>query len=321
MKVSGTSIERLLQDRIARNTLNDLTTTPTMDIVGYPEYIAISLVNSVCYAGALSSNDIIPYLQQSGTIGNVVPVPPGYTDGTLFGTIQNWTSQISAKISLTSLYDLVKNLGDTFSFGFRFYKIPDQSKLYFVFYSGNDRTTSQTTFTPVIFGPSFDNLQNISEYTSYKDYKNVAIVFSNNGVRTVYGIGVNTAVSGFDRRVMYVDASDITLAAGTDLNNALDQRGLEALGKQKSIFAFDGEITTDNTYKYKEDYYLGDLVEFQNTDGITNIMRVTEQIFISDAEGVRSYPTLSTQTTVTPGSWYSLNIEEWDTTTGVWDDF
>jgi hypothetical protein len=111
--------------------------------------------------------------------------------------------------------------------------------------------------------------------------------------------------AGFDRRVLTVDASDITLSAGTALDAALLQRGKEELAKTRAFQAFDGEINTNSQYKYQVDYWLGDLVEMRNVDGVANQMRVTEQIFVSDKEGDRSYPTLTVNQFINTGSWLS----------------
>ena len=111
---------------------------------------------------------------------------------------------------------------------------------------------------------------------------------------------------GFDRHVLIVNANDIELAAGSALDAALIQRGKEALAEHREIQALDGEIRQNSQYKYGVDYYLGDLVEMRNTDGIANQMRVTEQIFVSDKEGERTYPTLAINTFVSTGSWLSM---------------
>jgi hypothetical protein len=99
-----------------------------------------------------------------------------------------------------------------------------------------------------------------------------------------------------------------------NLNAALRQKGNEELAKNKNISAFDGQIPQFGRYKYGVDYQLGDLVEMRNEDGVTNRMRVTEQIFVSDSEGERSYPTLSVDLFITPGSWYAWDSNE------VWDE-
>src|SRR5690606_17136547 len=97
--------------------------------------------------------------------------------------------------------------------------------------------------------------------------------------------------------------------------------GKEALAEHRVIIAFDGEIPQFGSYIYGVDYSLGDLVEQRNSDGLATNMRVTEQIFISDQQGFRSYPTLTINLLITPGSWYAWTAGQvWDDAEGYWYD-
>jgi hypothetical protein len=87
-------------------------------------------------------------------------------------------------------------------------------------------------------------------------------------------------------------------------------RGLAELSKNRQVSAFDGQITQYSDYKYGVDYQLGDLIEVRNTDGSTNKMRITEQIFVSDKEGDRTYPTLALNQFITPGSWLGWDFNQ-----------
>jgi hypothetical protein len=50
-------------------------------------------------------------------------------------------------------------------------------------------------------------------------------------------------------------------------------------------------------------------------------MRVTEQIFISDAQGDRSYPTLISEMLLSSGYWYGWGGNVfWDDGVGYWED-
>lgn len=105
----------------------------------------------------------------------------------------------------------------------------------------------------------------------------------------------------------------------TWLTATLTQRGNEALAKNRSISAFDGEITQLSPYKYNRDYSMGDLVEMRNSDGLTNQMLVTEQIFTADGTGERAYPTLTIKLFITPGSWLAWeNTQVWANATATW---
>jgi hypothetical protein len=179
-------------------------------------------------------------------------------------------------------------------------------------YAGSDRTSGQTILTPVIFSPQLDNLQNTKELVTIDKAKNVAYVFSPNGFEMVYAFGVDPTVEGFDRRVLMVDASDITSTSTSDVPSALIQRGKEQLSAARIYQGFDGQISQRSQYVYGRDYNLNDLVEMRNIDGVTNDMRVTEQIFVNDATGFRSYPTLSTNIFIATGSWLSwMNNKHW----------
>ena len=77
----------------------------------------------------------------------------------------------------------------------------------------------------------------------------------------------------------------------------------------------------NSPYPYEIAYQLGYLIEMRNIDGITNQMRVQEQIFVSDAAGERAYPTLAIDRFITPGSWFAWDFNQvWQDTDGTWDE-
>ena len=129
-------------------------------------------------------------------------------------------------------------------------------------------------------------------------------------------------MAGFERKAIIVKAEDIELTAGPALDDALFRRGKEELAKHRVLVAFDGEVPQNSPYKYGVDYGLGDLVEQRSTSGKVNSMYVTENITISDAEGVRSYPTLTFYQLVTPGTWLSWDSNQvWSDVEDYWADF
>jgi hypothetical protein len=79
---------------------------------------------------------------------------------------------------------------------------------------------------------------------------------------------------------------------------------------------FDGEVNQYQGYIYGEDYGLGDLVEMRNRDGVVTYKRVTEQIFVSDANGDRAYPTLAMDEFSGGVTWLS-----WSNKEDTWSDF
>lgn len=85
----------------------------------------------------------------------------------------------------------------------------ENSRLYFEVYQGIDRTTLQNQLPAVIFSSDLDNLQGSTEFNSIEESKNIAYVFSNLGFEVVIPVEIDPNVSGFDRRVLMVDASDV----------------------------------------------------------------------------------------------------------------
>lgn len=348
-----------------------------------PSDIIRKLFDYSCRVGTSDITDKLPLLV-AGSL---------YSAGNLPEDTDSYTVERNA----SNLYVAVKEMSDVWDLGFRMYKGDDDGKLYFDVYKGNDRTTSQTILPPVIFSPDLDTLQGISELTSITNSKNVARVINPFMSVTVYATGASVSTSGFDKRILFVDGSDIVYPARTNtittaqqtainkaiaftttmedekdalnrliqktrllsgdsarisavitrntwagvessdigqardasvaleaaetvvMTAAMTQRGVEELAKNRSISAFDGEITTISPYKYNRDYDMGDLVEMRNTDGLTNQMLVTEQIFAADETGERAYPTLTIKLFITPGSWLAWeNTQVWQDAPGTW---
>lgn len=312
--VKGRSLEVLLYDRVAylANAATQTTTTDsgtgettTTDvkwtITNTPAAVCRKIFHDICVTGTLDPNDVIPFINE----GTFMP------DDTIIEPID----PITVDISPTTVYDAISQIAQVWQLGFRLLRQQDMSKLWFDIYVGSDRTTAQTVLPAVVFAPEMDNLQNTKELMSIEGAKNVAYVYSPAGFQMVFAVGVDPEIEGFERHVLVVDASDITADSTTDVAAALQQRGYEKLAENRTYQAFDGEISQSSQYVYGRDYNLGDVVETRNVDGITNNMRVTEQIFVEDVDGERSYPTLTLNTFINTGSWLS-----W-TSNKVWADF
>lgn len=310
LKITGPSLENLLEDRVARAAWASTTTTPAWALTGTPGAIMRKIFHDVCVTGVLDVADKIPFINE----GNVLfPVDTISESGTSITINLDPTTVLQAESDLGTLYDL----------GFRLYRNFDTSMLYFDVYAGSDRTSAQSTLPAVVFAPNLDNLQNTTEFTSITGAKNIAYVISPVGYVVVAATSVDPAIAGLDRHVLLVNATDITDSVPATATARMTQRGNEELSKNRVLAAFDGEINQNSAYKYMVDYHLGDMVEVRNVDGVANKMRVTEQIMVQDAEGERSYPTLALNTFITAGSWIAWDgSKKWidydlDTTT-VW---
>lgn len=296
LTVTGRSVEHFLDDRVAMPALAGTATTPKWTVTGTPGYIARYLFTQICVTGVLSTSDTIANYH-SGTLN-----PPG--------NIVEPSSTYTIDFDPDTLYNSIKKVCDIWLLGFRLVKDGDTGNIYFEVYTGNDCTSAQTTRKPVIFAMDMESIDKTSIVRSQSDLKTVAYVFAPNGTAVVYATGFDSTMSMTDRRVLYVDASDISDAAGSGLTTKLNQRGLEQLANYRDVYAFDGEVPNYQPYVYGTDYGLGDLVEEHGPDGGINHMVVTEQIFVSDQEGERSYPTLILYNVIVPGAWTARSASE-----------
>lgn len=302
LSVKGRSLEALLFDRVARRILADLAIEPKWVLTGIPGDIARQMFDHICRLGSLDPGDVIPFIQP----GTIFPA----------GTIPEPSTPITWEQELESLYNAIKKLCDLYDLGFRIVRNFDMSQLYFEIYSGNDRTTRQTVLNPVIFSMSLDNLRGVTQLDTIQDSKNVAYVFSEFGHKVVYPDFVNPDIEGFERRVMYVEANNVTEDTPPgDIQEALELAGQQALSEARGFSGVDGELDEYGSYRYGIDYDLGDLVVMRNQDGVVSDKRVTEQIFVCDKEGERSYPTLTMNQFITDNTWLSQPSDK------VWEDF
>jgi hypothetical protein len=352
LKVTGNSLEAIFKDRPAVENLSvGLGGRPTWNITDTPGNIVRTMVYVRCVIGYTSGDDTIgldkiPYfgVADADSVGGPVNLGApgdfsisnldmwqGTTVDDIFppGTFAEPADEITWRQSVVeSLYDGIQKLCSLYDLGFRILRNFDNTELIFNVYTGSDRTTRQTDLPPVVFATNLENLQNTTEFNSIDQTKNVAYVYCDtelypvSGVAVpviiVYGDGVDTEVAGFDRRTVSVDASGEVSSDMTDaeFTNALEQAGRQALVQFQTKAYFDGELNQDNNYKYGIDYTIGDLVELRNIDGVVTYKRVTEQIFVSDSEGERSYPTLSMDTFIGLNTWLSYGNK-----TIVWLDY
>jgi hypothetical protein len=204
---------------------------------------------------------------------------------------------VDAQFTGDNLYDAITSLCQNANIGFMV-TLNELNQFVFKLYYGKDRTYNQTDNPFVIFSQSFGNLINSEYVETNSSYKNVALVAGEGE-----GSDRKTTVTGddskkdLDRYELYVDARDIssTINGGTlttsEYNEQLIQRGDEKLAKCKTTKAFDGEVETTILYKYGENFYMGDIVQFESEFDFEARVRITEYIYSEDSEGLKYYPT------------------------------
>lgn len=101
-------------------------------------------------------------------------------------------------------------------------------------------------------------------------------------------------------RVYDIDIADLPTNEPTDETAAvwrkivydsyLASRGLDKLAEYGETKIFEGSVIPDVTFKYKEDYFLGDLVTVENELGISAIACIVEVVEVDDDNGYRLEP-------------------------------
>ena len=96
-------------------------------------------------------------------------------------------------------------------------------------------------------------------------------------------------LTGINRRELYVDARDIS--SDSEDNAKKLQRGKEKLSEYTDISSFEGRAETRIMFKYGEDFFTGDIVQFADEYGHEAPARIVEMITSDSGEGLSVYPT------------------------------
>ena len=67
-------------------------------------------------------------------------------------------------------------------------------------------------------------------------------------------------------------------------------RGIDNLAEYGAVETFEGAVIPDVTFRYKEDYFLGDIVTVRNGYGIEQAVRITEVVEVQDENGYNFEP-------------------------------
>lgn len=271
MTVTGRLMEAILDTRVI--TSYNFNGTRSMSITGSIGDVVASMVSKICVhgLGVVGPDDIIPELYVANTSGT--------------------TDVYKVGIKTQSLYTSVKEVCDSERLGFRIQLLPTSPRLRFNIYKGVVRPN-------VVFSSALDNLSEESYLKSHKSYRNMAYVIAKDEARVeiVPAPGVSIYATGFKRRAMVVDASDIDPADSNtwdEFRDLLKRRGLEALAASQRLTLFDGSLTAFNPYIYRTHYSLGDIVtqidEYNNKSQVV----VSEYIWTHDQQGLRAYPTFT----------------------------
>lgn len=197
-----------------------------------------------------------------------------------------------------NILDVITELCEEAEIGFKII-LNNQNQFVFSLYAGIDRSYSQDVNPYVVFSPKFENLINSNYYKSKENLKNVTLIGgegeANERVYTTYGSG-----SGLQRRELFSDARDLQSKDenGNDIPRSqyianLQRRGQNNLLDYTEIEAFEGEVEATQMFVYKEDFFIGDIVQIANEYGKEGRTRITELTISDDETGLAIYPTFT----------------------------
>jgi hypothetical protein len=310
--VTGWSLEKILELRVASDSWDNTTDHPYWSLTGTPGNIARTIFWEACVSDPLDPLDEIPMMQP----GNFFPAD----------TLLEPSTEVTMQVPVGTVYDRIKEICEKYDLGFRLVRSDNAAQLFFNIFAGNDRSSSQTVLESVIFGQDLDNMANLKELASIANYRQVAYVFAPAGTGVVYDSTASMTASGLNRRVLLVEATDVTTdfvtESGLPLDEILTERGTDALEKARKTMIFDGEVSQYGKYQEGVNYLLGDVVEMRDLDRVKKLVRVQEVIRASDSQGQRTYPSFVDLLYIQPGTWADRGgiTDDWLHADGYWAD-
>lgn len=228
------------------------------------------------------------------TILNQNIVSPTNTDRRIsnfkLSAAKGFPEQIEQQVTYDDISEKVIEICTTYGYGWKV--TLNNGNFYFDLYKGVDHSINQEENVHIVFSSDNENLVSSKYNTDDSEFKNVALVGGEGeGVdRKTRTIG---SARGLDRFEVFIDASSLSTNTPegdlVDYYNALIAEGKEKLAEFAVTTSFEGEVDS-NSYKYKTDYNLGDIVTVQNQYGITVNARITEIIESWDEEGYSVEP-------------------------------
>lgn len=202
---------------------------------------------------------------------------------------------IDTQLNKENLYDAIKNLCDTKDIGFRIKLNTSLSGLVFELYSFEDRSYTQSVNSYVVFSRNFENLISSNYSETNSESKNITLIegkdTSDLPITMIVGTG-----SGIERREIFTDAKDLSWevdgVAVTEPEYLLHmaQKGLETLSSKMVEIALECEVDVTRMFKYREDFFIGDIVQLVSDFNIQGRAQIIEMIYSQSLNGIETHP-------------------------------
>lgn len=285
IKITGRGFESFLEQRIVSSNRYFPDVTGSTDYVlpiGYSANQALFLIENHIIADALiNDDDALPYVNAYTEVSGIGE----YVERSIHRG-QDVYSALLEMLKVDNLGIKVVRPGTWSPLG------PTSPNTAIVIHVGTDRSSQ------IVISYDSGEIESADYLWSQKKLKNSVLV---SGKWVEIRID-NVSTTGYNRRMMYVDASDIDDAytsspTGTDLTmimSRMEQRGLAALAAQKDIALVKAEVSKQSTKAvYRRDYNVGDFIMVAGDYHEARPMRVSEFVEIEDENGQSAYPTLT----------------------------
>lgn len=285
----GRTLETFFNERYFRN--NATVSIQEWKTTAKPGAILSQMVQDIVI------NATSPGLSSLGGAANAIA-------GIFLGEI-DLTDPISSRtVPFGPLYDVMLPVAESAKLGMKLkltYADAFGFGLDFTVYRGLDRTSDQLDRETVRFSPAQDTMTGVKEARSIAGFKNVVYLYppdwsSGSAIRVAYAPGYDATVTGFDRRMLVAQASDIQadqITGGVTLTQLMDQAAVNLLANNNYAKLVDGEIVPQPNFLYGQNYALGDIIELAADEFTVQKAMITEYIRSADATGERAYPTVT----------------------------
>lgn len=217
---------------------------------------------------------------------------------------------------IMTVYELLKSFAQKTMTGFRVV-FDENNNFVLKTYQGSDRTSKQSTLSPVIFGPVMDNVTYVKYYEDATNYKNIAFAYRSKdsddqsddiSYTWVANPHYENAYSarGLDRYEIAIDVGSSVSGSTEQSSSSNTQPGnddatgtpMEVLNKMgvaaKDEFedgdydlvqTTEGAIDPLASYTFGTDYFIGDTVEIYDDLGIHAFSIIDEVVRSYDDDG------------------------------------
>lgn len=170
----------------------------------------------------------------------------------------------------------------------------ENKKYVFTTWQGLDRSTEQSINNHVVFSKELDNIITQQYIKDDLNHKTTAIVVGEGEGTDKTRLTVNDELEGYERKEIFVDASDLqseykgendndVILTPAEYRELLVERGKNILTEYQQIRTFESEIDMYSQFVYGVDYFVGDRITIENEEvGIVMHTRIVSAVELYD---------------------------------------